>query len=172
MINYLKGEVKIITVDSVILEVNDIGYEILVNVQKYDLNEMYQIYIYEHIREKEYKLFGFQSIEMREIFLNLLKVRGVGCITAHNIVCLYTINEIYIALRSCNVDFFTKVPKVGKKVAYEIIESLNVKHYTQSEREFIRVCEVMGIPKLEVEEYIKLDGEFDINLFLKLRKKH
>ena len=60
MIAYIKGNVEIINIDSIVVEAYGVGYEInFAKPEKLTLGQAVQIYIYEHIREDEDTLYGF-----------------------------------------------------------------------------------------------------------------
>jgi Holliday junction DNA helicase RuvA len=86
MIAWIKGTVKDRFEDRVILDQNGIGYEIQlpmrVAAQPMGIGEEKEFYIYTYVREDILSLFGFSSWNEREIFLQLIKVSGVGAKTA------------------------------------------------------------------------------------------
>ena len=72
MYNYFNGIISDINSDSIILEVNDIGYKIFVsNPFSYQVEEKCRVYLYNHIREDEYSLYGFKTngkVKQKTIF--------------------------------------------------------------------------------------------------------
>ena len=83
MYGYIKGIVTEINTNNIILECNNIGYLINVaNPYTYKEGESYTVYLYNHIRDDEYALYGFKKIEDKEMFLKLINVKGLGPKTA------------------------------------------------------------------------------------------
>ena len=79
MYAYIKGIIKIINSNHVVIDNNGIGYLIYVaNPYVYHEEEETIIYLYNHIREDEISLYGFKNIEEKELFLKLINVKGVG----------------------------------------------------------------------------------------------
>ena len=79
MYSYIKGIVKDQESNYIVLDNNGIGYHIFVaNPFQFSLEEEAKVYIYDHIREDEHSLYGFQTKEEKELFLKLLNVKGVG----------------------------------------------------------------------------------------------
>ena len=62
MFNYIKGIVTGYGANYISLETNGIGYLIYVpNPYVYQENNEYKVFVYNHIREEEYTLYGFRS---------------------------------------------------------------------------------------------------------------
>ena len=128
MYSYIVGIVKEIKGNSIIVENNNIGYLIYTpNPFVFKENEEYKIYIYEHIREDEHSLYGFKDIEERELFLNLLSVKGLGPKMALPILATGSVSGIIDAIERENILYLKKFPKIGDKIARQIILDLKGK---------------------------------------------
>jgi len=128
MYGYIKGIIKEIESNYVIIDNNDIGYIIYVpNPYYYKEDEQYQIYTYTHIREDEYSLYGFKNKEELNLFLKLIQVKGVGPKMALPMLATGSIEGIYDAIERENVLYLKKFPKIGDKVARQIILDLKGK---------------------------------------------
>ena len=128
MYSYIKGIVTIIESSYIVLENNGIGYMIYVsNPYSYKLNEDTIIYLYQLIREDENTLYGFKSIEEKELFLKLISVKGLGCKMALPMVGNDNKDSIYEAIETGNINYLKKFPKIGDKVARQIILDLKGK---------------------------------------------
>ncbi len=135
MISYLCGKV-IETIRSnnnrisLILEVNQIGYEIQIPSRlARNLPEDPQVKIFTHLQIREDKpiLYGFGTAAERDLFCQLVSVSGVGSQTA--IACIDTlgISDLVQAIVSSNVTVLAKTPGVGKKTAERIALELRTK---------------------------------------------
>ena len=127
MYNYIKGIVTEIGSNYISLDNNGIGYMIYVSSPfSFRVEEAYKVYIYSYVREDEYTLYGFKTLEERELFLKLINVKGVGPKMAIPILTS-PVDAIYDAIQRENIIYLTKFPKVGDKVARQIILDLKGK---------------------------------------------
>lgn len=128
MYGYIKGIIKDIESNYIIIDNNDIGYIIYVpNPYYYKLDEIYTIYTYTHIREDEYSLYGFNNKEQLNLFLKLIQVKGVGPKMALPMLATGSVDGIYDAIERENILYLKKFPKIGEKVARQIILDLKGK---------------------------------------------
>ena len=128
MYGYIKGIVKIINSNHIILDNNGIGYIIYVpNPYSYEIDSNYIVYVFNNIREDENSLFGFKSAEEKDLFLKLINVKGLGPRTAIPMFATGSVNGIIDAIDRENILYLTKFPKVGDKLARQIILDLKGK---------------------------------------------
>lgn len=128
MYDYIKGKVSIITSNYVTIEVNDIGYKIFTpNPYSFKEESTVKVFLYSHIREDEYSLFGFLSEEEREMFLRLISVKGLGPKMALPILATGSLNGLIDAIDKENIIYLTKFPKIGEKLSRQIILDLKGK---------------------------------------------
>jgi Holliday junction DNA helicase RuvA len=134
MYSYIKGNITEIMPGYVVLENSGIGYKVNTpNPYMFKENMEYKIYTYEHIREDEHSIYGFNSIEEKELFLKLLEVKGVGPKMALPILATGSIPGIIDAINRENILYLKKFPKIGEKVAKQIILDLKGKLHTSEE---------------------------------------
>jgi Holliday junction DNA helicase RuvA len=130
MIGFLKGKVELLKRPFVIIDVNDVGYKVLVPetiYAKLSLGENLKIFTYTYVREDALDLFGFLEAEDLGLFESLLTVSGVGPKTALNIFSFGERKDIIEAIIKGDVTFFTSVPRLGTKNAQKIIIELKSK---------------------------------------------
>ncbi len=128
MYSYFKGMVTIVNSDSVVIDVGGVGYLIRVpNPFSYEVGKDYQIYVYNHIREDEYSLYGFKSMEEKDLFMRLINVKGMGPKVASGIFATGSIKGIVDAINKENLLYLTKFPKIGEKLAKQVILDLKGK---------------------------------------------
>lgn len=162
MYSYFKGSIKEIEGDHIVVEVNNIGYKVFVsNPYSFSVDESSIVYLYNHIREDEYSLYGFKNKEERDIFLRLINVKGMGPKTALGILGSGSINGLIDAINKENVLYLKKFPKVGEKLARQIILDLkgkmasNNELYTSDEvDELISVLENLGYSKNDIKKVL------------------
>jgi Holliday junction DNA helicase RuvA len=128
MISLLTGQ-PIIGKESLIINVNGVGYGVEVNTQllsKINHKEEVTLHIYTHVKEDQLKLFGFETAAEKELFVMMLGVSGVGPSTALNLVSLGS-NTLIEAVQNAQITTFTAIPRVGKKLSQKIIIDLKGK---------------------------------------------
>lgn len=129
MIAYLEGQ-ALIKKDHLIVLTGGVGYLVFVGSKiLHSLvadGELITLYIYSHIKEDRFELYGFQNEEDLEIFKMLIAISGVGPKTALALANAGT-NQLIEAVQQAQTSFFTNVPRVGKKLAQKIIIELKSK---------------------------------------------
>ena len=128
MYDYIKGTITSIKNNSIVVDNNGIGYLVYVsNPYSFELGRDYKVYVYQQIKEDENSLFGFKTLEEKEFFLKLISVSGVGCKMALPILAVGSIEGIMDAIERENVLYLKKFPKIGDKLAKQIILDLKGK---------------------------------------------
>lgn len=131
MYSYIIGKITRITKKYLVLENNNIGYIIYMSEKSlltYDVNmENVCIYTYQNVREDEISLFGFKTLEEKNLFEQLITVSGIGAKTAITMISALDVSEFVIAIISSDIAKLTKMPGVGKKTAQRIIIELQDK---------------------------------------------
>src|SRR5260221_14175888 len=130
MIGYLKGNVVLLDGSSLILYVHGVGYKVTAAnnlLTTVHLNTEASIFTHTHVREDQLDLYGFASYQDLKLFEYFIGVSGIGPKTAIGIFGLGSREEIVQALQKADVDFFTGVPRLGKKNAQKIIIELKSK---------------------------------------------
>ncbi|MGH1897671.1 Holliday junction branch migration protein RuvA [Enterococcus hirae] len=130
MYEYLTGVVTFINPYYLVIETNGIGYQIaLGNPYRYSskLNKEIKLYIHQVIREDAHLLYGFDSLEEKQLFLRLVSVSGIGPKSALAIMASDDHSGLIQAVETGDVTYLTKFPGVGKKTAQQMILDLKGK---------------------------------------------
>lgn len=130
MYAYIKGKISQLYPTHIVVENNGIGYEIQTpNSYRFQsqLEEEAQVFTQLIVREDAHLLYGFIDLEEKDMFLNLIKVTGIGPKSALAILAASTPNEVKIAIENENEAYLTKFPGIGKKTARQIILDLKGK---------------------------------------------
>lgn len=170
MYSYIIGVVTGYEKNSIILENNKIGYLINVgNPYNYKIDDEIKVYLYNHIREDENSLYGFKSLDEKDLFLKLINVKGIGPKMALPMFAGDNICEITNAINNDNIHYLTKFPKIGEKVAKQIILDLKGKLMSQdnlvnsSSNELIEVLESLGYKLADIKKILnKIDSSLTI----------
>ena len=126
--DYIIGKITYIKNNAVVVDNNGIGYLVYVsNPYSFEINNEYKVYIYQHITEDENTLYGFKTIEEKDLFLKLISVKGLGCKMALPILAVGEINGIMDAIERENILYLKKFPKIGDKLARQMILDLKGK---------------------------------------------
>lgn len=129
MIGSIKGQISLIDGDNVIVETGGVGYKVMVpaSVSSKREGDKIQLFTYTHVKEEALDLFGFENIKDLKLFEYLIGVNGVGPKTALTLFSFSDRDSIINAVVQGDVDFFTRVPRLGKKNAQKIIIELKNK---------------------------------------------
>ncbi|NLW73047.1 MAG: Holliday junction branch migration protein RuvA [Chloroflexi bacterium] len=124
MIASLTGKIIALTSDTVILEVQGIGFEIFISksvLPTLELGQRLSLQTHLVVREDLLALYGFESSDEKQLFFQLLGVDGVGPKLALSIISNLSIDNIRRAVLNEQPEFFSRVPGVGKKTAQKIL---------------------------------------------------
>ena len=183
MYAYIEGVIKDIESTYIVLENNEIGY--LVNVASpysFNIDEKIKVYIYQHVREDENTLYGFKTKEEKELFLKLINVKGLGPKMALPLLATGSIDGIKDAIERENILYLKKFPKIGEKVARQIILDLKgklVENKTvnvKTNDELMEALKGLGyktqdinkiIPSIKVDDPIEVQIKEALKLLLK-----
>lgn len=91
------------------------------------VGEEAKVYTWLYHREDSMKLFGFATANERSVFLDLMKVEGVGAKAAVRILSSISASELASVLDSENMARLEKIPGVGKKTAQKMMLTLKGK---------------------------------------------
>lgn len=126
MITYIYGKIVEIGENSMVLDHHGMGYEIFCssNALGQVTQEDVKVYIYEHIKEDGYDLYGFATKEERELFKKLISVSGIGPKGGMQVLSLYKPSEVIEMIISQDSKALSKVSGIGPKTAQRIILEL------------------------------------------------
>lgn len=132
MIGYLIGTIFDVNSDHVILNVNGVGYEISATAQTLNDSQMLigqniSFWIYSHVREDAFNLFGFLTKPEKDFFTQLLKVNGIGPKSALTVLSGAHYQIIQKWIEDGDAKTLSTLPKIGKKTAEQIVLTLQGK---------------------------------------------
>ncbi len=130
MIAYLRGKVMGLTEETVVLDVNGVGYEVYCSggaFKKIGNADTAELYTYLQVKEDGITLFGFASIKEKELFLKVLSVQGVGPKLGIAILTGLSADEFTLAVQTADVKRLSAVKGLGKKTAEKIVLELHGK---------------------------------------------
>ena len=130
MIAHLRGIVTEKFNNSLIIDVNGVGDEIMVSASDFEncnLEEERKFCTYHAVRENSEELYGFSSLIAKKIFELLISVQGIGPKAGIAILSLAEPEEVRNAIANGDTAFISKASGVGKKSAERVIVDLRDK---------------------------------------------
>ncbi len=177
MYAYMKGKVTEYFEQGLILEVNNIGYNIYMSnneIDEIDKSKETKIYTYYEHKEDYTRIFGFSSVNRLNFFKKLISVNGVGTKMAMSILGAIEVEKLATAIATDDINIVKSAPGVGPKLAAKIIlelkdkidnsEIINTKKIVKSKNhdEAIVALKVLGYTDKEIEMYtdeISVEGK-------------
>lgn len=145
MIELLHGKLYEKAIDGIIIDAHGVGYGVKVPLPTFyalpEKGEQVNLYVHTYMKEDGIQLFGFQTKDEKEIFLRLLKIRGIGPKLSLNILSYLPIKDLASTLEGINFQTLISIPGVGKKMAERIL------------------FEVKGIIEKETKDMKELDSD-------------
>lgn len=180
MIAYLKGTLEEVGEDYILVEVNNIGYQVKVSLRVIEglpsLGKEIKIHTYTYVREDMIALYGFGSKEDLSMFLLLLGVNGVGPKGALGLLSSFSAYDLQMAIISQDAKTIAKAPGIGAKTAQRMIlelkdkvsledtleqmaegktESINIGELERSKAEAIEALTALGYSPAESMKAVK-----------------
>ena len=178
MYSYIIGKVISKSKNILILENNNIGYEIYMTeiaLSELSIGEDAKIYTYYNVTQDNISLFGFKNLEEKKMFENLISVSKIGAKTAIGILSSISTAELAISIITNDINRLSKLPGIGKKTAQrlvlEVIDKVkteeiifteeeqesneNYLNTTDKEKDVIEALKVLGYNIKEIDNVIK-----------------
>lgn len=172
MYSFIKGKVDEIGIGKLVIECNDIGYEITVPERiaaTLKVGDIVKIYTYLYVKEDRQELFGFLTNEEKLFFNQLISINGVGPKSAIQILGTHDLVTLRTAIATQDVKTLTQVKGLGKKTAEMIIVNMkgNIDLKLQSdampsslatndEQDAVNTLEALGVNRSEAIRVVAL----------------
>lgn len=130
MYDYIKGQLDRLTPAAAVVEAGGVGYYINISLQTFSsIESATEVKLYTHfiVREDAQVLYGFYTLEEREVFRALIGVSGVGGNTARMILSTFSSDEVRSIIATGEADVLKSVKGLGIKTAQKIIVELRDK---------------------------------------------
>ncbi len=131
MIAKLTGKITRANDESVIIDVNGVGYLVFCSAKTLEVvsknEEVTSLLVETHVREDHIHLFGFFEEAEQNCFKILTTVQGVGARVALGILSSWSPDKLANAISAGDKNLITKAPGVGPKLAARIITELKDK---------------------------------------------
>ena len=130
MIALLRGTLAYKSSDHVVIDVGGVGYRLFIPLSTfYSLPETgdVSLFTHTHVREDALLLYGFLSMEEKELFGILISISGVGPKLAVNILSHIPAKDLKRAIASGDIKRLSSLPGIGKKTAERLVLELKDK---------------------------------------------
>lgn len=175
MFSYIVGTIEYKGDNLLILDNNNIGYELTISnntlMSLPNLGESIKIHTYVHFKEDGISIYGFENLDEKEMFLKLINISGVGPKAAISILSGLTPSALSIAIIKQDDKSIASIKGIGKKTAERIVLELKDKvnvtgeianvqiekdiEYSSALNEAIDVLVSLGINKMEASKVAK-----------------
>ena len=136
MIAFVSGKVKLIRKETIVIDVQGIGYEVYTgNTFQFSLNQEVFLYTYQHVREDAILLFGFIEEQDYDVFMRLINVKGIGPKNALNLLVACPAKEMVEAIENDDIKRLKSLPGIGAKTASQIVLDLKGKFVSMPSKE-------------------------------------
>jgi holliday junction DNA helicase RuvA len=131
MIAHLTGLLLSKSADRLVLDVNGVGYEVVIPFSTYyDLKEpgeRVSLHVHTHVKEDTLSLYGFLTLPEKKLFTQLIQISSIGPKLAVTILSGLPVDELRAAVVRADVHRLSSIPGIGKKTAERIILELKDK---------------------------------------------
>lgn len=179
MYEYIKGKLTIKALDYACIDVNGVGYILYIPFKTYEnlgsIDSEQILYTHLQVKEDDMKLYGFKTLEERNLFRKIISVNGIGPKIALAILSMYAPSEITSIILNEDAKMLSKVNGLGLKKAQKLIIELkdkvdsigieNIEIFNKHiiKNEIKQALEALGYVKLKIEDYITDDEIEKIN---------
>ena len=155
MIALISGKIVYKGISHVVVDAHGVGYRIFIPLTTfYELPEAGQIitlHVHTHVKQDAINLFGFYTVQERDLFQLMLSVSGIGPKMSMNILSGISVQEMLRAISGGNLRKLISIPGLGKKLAERLILELKEK----------------VVKKMMAEEVPAMDNQQKINEIIK-----
>jgi Holliday junction DNA helicase RuvA len=131
MIARVNGTLVHKTADSVVIDVNGVGYEVFIPLSTYlrlpAEDAPLALNVHTHLKEDSIQLYGFLTREEKEAFQMLIGVSGVGPKLARNILSGIDVADLASSIAAGDRARLSSIPGIGVKSAERLILELKDK---------------------------------------------
>ena len=135
MYYYIKGKLAYKGDNYIVVDAGGVGYMIFTSLHNIEesgaIGSQITVYTYLAVKEDALDLYGFLTVEEKEMFMRLLSVSGVGPKAALAVLSSLTISKLVTAIITGDAKSIMKAQGVGMKVAQRIILDLKDKVSTE-----------------------------------------
>lgn len=178
MIASIKGNVILIKDRFLVIETKEgVGYKVFITedvLKTIKTDDYLSLFIYSHIREDAFDLYGFIDYEELEFFELLISVSGIGPKGALGILNIANSQSLKQAIKKEDLTYLNKISGIGRKTAEKIILELrdkiviHIEKDNQNDLDVLEALKALGYSQYEVRNILKeIDNSLDTNAKIK-----
>ena len=157
MIALICGKIAYKGISSIVVDANGVGYRIFIPLTTFyelpEAGEPVTLHVHTHVKQDAINLFGFYTVQERDLFQLMISVSGIGPKIAMNILSGITANDLLQAISKGDLGKLVSIPGVGRKMAERLVLELKEKVIKKMMIEQIPVAD----DQLKASEMIKED---------------
>ena len=131
MIGRLRGTLASVGADTVLIDVQGVGYDVAISSRTFlelpGVGSEIVLHTHLHVREDQMALFGFATSDDRDLFRLLLGVSGLGPKVALAILATMSSDDLRRVVVTDDMAALTVVPGIGKRSAQKYLLELRPK---------------------------------------------
>jgi holliday junction DNA helicase RuvA len=131
MIALLSGKIAYKGISHIVVDTQGVGYRVFIPLTTfYELPEAGQtvtLHIHTSVKEDAINLFGFYTLQERDLFQLMISVSGIGPKVAMNILSGISAAELLEAISGGNLAKLITIPGIGRKMAERLVLELKEK---------------------------------------------
>ncbi len=131
MIALLSGKIAYKGISHVVVDAQGVGYRVFIPLTTFyelpETGEAVTLHIYTSVKEDAINLFGFYTLQERDLFQMMISVSGIGPKVAMNILSGISSDELLEAISGGNLTRLVAIPGIGRKMAERLILELKEK---------------------------------------------
>jgi Holliday junction DNA helicase RuvA len=131
MIAHLQGMLVAKTVERVVVDVQGVGYQVVVPLSTYyvlpELQERATLLTTMYVRADTLRLYGFATPDEQDVFEHLISVSSVGPRLALNMLSSLSAADLRQAIAQADTRRLQAIPGVGRKTAERVVLELQDK---------------------------------------------
>lgn len=145
MIALICGKIACKGISSIVVDVGGVGYRVFIPLTTFyelpDANEQVTLHIHTSVKQDAINLFGFYTVQERDLFQLMISVSGIGPKIAMNILSGISASDLLQAISRGDLGKLIAVPGVGKKMAERLVLELREKVIKKMAAEQIPVAD-------------------------------
>jgi Holliday junction DNA helicase RuvA len=131
MIALISGKIVYKGISHVIVDVQGVGYRVFIPLTTFyelpEAGQMITLHVHTNVKQDAINLFGFYTVQERDLFQLMISVSGIGPKMSMNILSGISAQELLRAISGGNLGKLVNIPGVGKKMAERLILELKEK---------------------------------------------
>ena len=146
MIALLSGKIAYKGISHIVVDTQGVGYRVFIPLTTFyelpDAGQPVTLHIHTSVKEDAINLFGFYTLQERELFQLMISVSGVGPKVAMNVLSRISATELLEAISGGNLTKLIAIPGIGRKTAERLILELREKAVKKMAEDQISVMDV------------------------------